>query len=163
MKNSNVNIVTKMLGTFAVTLLLLTLSGCVIYVKGPMEPSSGKKDSHSTRRSELRPYHAEVQFTGTYADAKTTSARPVPIDVRGPRFPAEAKRLAAGASLSATVHFIVKADGTVDQVQVQDADDTSLVEPAIEALKMWKFKPGEVNGAPVDCAGIIVMRFKEND
>lgn len=47
---------------------------------------------------------------------------------------------------------IVDTKGRIDRLAVKSSADPLLEEPALEALKRWRFRPAQLNGVPVSVA-----------
>ena len=58
------------------------------------------------------------------------------------------------------VEAIINKDGSVEQVKVIKGLPMGMSESAIEAVKQWKFKPGTMNGEPVDVIFNLTVNFK---
>ena len=58
-------------------------------------------------------------------------------------------------------HYIAKG-GSVRDVQVLKGLPFGLDQAAVEAVKKWKFKPGTLNGQPVDVIFNLTVNFKLN-
>lgn len=55
----------------------------------------------------------------------------------------------------------VKKDGTIGQIEVENSSGYDILDQeAIKAVKRWRYRPAEKNGAPVDCIKRIPIRFK---
>lgn len=57
-----------------------------------------------------------------------------------------------------TLSLVVKADGTVRDVQIVQSAGYGMDERAAECIRKWRFKPGAKDGSPVDVA----FRFAYN-
>lgn len=79
-------------------------------------------------------------------DVSEVDRRPRPVSARPPNYPRELQR--AGISGAVSLIFIVRRDGSVRNIQVEHADHRALERPAIEAVRAWRFLPGEHNGEP---------------
>ncbi|MEX2380744.1 MAG: TonB family protein [Opitutales bacterium] len=79
-------------------------------------------------------------------DLSDVDQPPRPISARQPRFPRELQR--AGISGSVALVFIVDRDGSVKDIQVDHSDHRALESPAIDAVRTWRFLPGEHHGEP---------------
>jgi periplasmic protein TonB len=58
------------------------------------------------------------------------------------------------------VEAIINKDGSVEQVKVIKGLPMGMSESAVEAVKQWKFKPGTLNGQPVDVIFNLTVNFK---
>jgi periplasmic protein TonB len=57
------------------------------------------------------------------------------------------------------VEAIIDKEGNVDKVHVIKGLGMGLSEAAAEAVKHWKFKPGTLNGEPVDVIFNLTVNF----
>jgi protein TonB len=53
-------------------------------------------------------------------------------------------------------------DGTVTKVEVLRKDHERYVEPSVNAVKQWRFKPATREGEAMEMGMVIVMRFESN-
>jgi periplasmic protein TonB len=60
------------------------------------------------------------------------------------------------------VEAIIDKHGNVDSVKVVKGLPMGLSEAAVRAVRQWKFKPGTLNGAPVDTIFNLTVNFKLN-
>ena len=67
-----------------------------------------------------------------------------------------ARRLRAQGEV--TLSLVVKADGSVRDVQIVQSAGYGMDERAVECIRKWRFKPGAKDGSPVDVA----FRFAYN-
>jgi protein TonB len=58
------------------------------------------------------------------------------------------------------VEAIINKSGEVEQVKVLKGLPMGMSESAVEAVKQWKFKPGTLNGEPVDVIFNLTVTFK---
>jgi TonB family protein len=65
------------------------------------------------------------------------------------------RRIQGGVSLS----VVVRTDGTVSDVTVVKSLDPELDQQAIAAAKQWTFKPGTIDGKPVNVAVTLELTF----
>lgn len=82
---------------------------------------------------------------------------PEPIVKVDPRYPAEAIR--ENIEGEVVLYAIIRANGTVDSIQVVRHLDPLLDPEAVAALGQWKFVPAKRNGKPVDVEAIIHIPF----
>ena len=76
-----------------------------------------------------------------------SSASPVALYRIGPFYPYELRRLNINGA--ATVEFTIDPDGRVREAQVVETTHPLLVEPALAAVKQWRFVPGWKDGKAV--------------
>jgi protein TonB len=60
------------------------------------------------------------------------------------------------------IEAVIDKEGNVDQVKVLRGLPMGLSEEAERAVKQWRFKPGQLNGAPVDVIFNLVVNFTLN-
>lgn len=73
-----------------------------------------------------------------------------------PEYPAEARD--AGVEGDVVLHVIVGRDGAVAEVEVLSGHPL-LTDAALEAVRRWKFRPYELDGAPAEMDTRIAVRF----
>lgn len=92
------------------------------------------------------------QFTGSTPPPSTNLGRvsttPVPLTQVRPLYPFELRR--AGVSGQVIIDFIVNTEGRVVNAYVLRATDSRFGESALAAVQQWTFRPGTVNGVPVN-------------
>ena len=82
---------------------------------------------------------------------------PVQISSSIPEYPSELHN--AGISGKAAILFTVKADGSVVDAVVVEADDVRFGEAARAAVLHWRFHPALIGGHPVDCRLLVPVAF----
>jgi len=82
--------------------------------------------------------------------------KPRPIYQPSPAYPPNARRHAPG---TVYVIFIVNRNGRVEQAKVQKSSHPVFEKPALDAIKRWKFEPGQRNGKPVRFRMRLPMTF----
>lgn len=85
---------------------------------------------------------------------------PRPISQRAPTYPPELRR--AGISGTVVLMFVVRSDGTTSNITVERSDNPAFEEPAIRAVRKWRFEPGEKDGKAVNTRVRIPIPFKFN-
>jgi TonB family protein len=83
------------------------------------------------------------------------SKKPIPIYQVGPEWPFG--NLDVRHSVS--VQFIVRSDGSVDDLQVISSSSDLATEATLKAIEKWRFSPGEIDGTPVDCFANVRIPF----
>ncbi|HWP84234.1 MAG TPA: energy transducer TonB, partial [Terriglobia bacterium] len=58
------------------------------------------------------------------------------------------------------LNLVVQKDGTVRDIRVVTSLGMGLDEKAIEAVRQWRFRPGEKNGVPVDVSAVVEVIFR---
>lgn len=90
--------------------------------------------------------------------AAAASASPVPIQMPPPRYPAQAARRGVGGTVR--VRAEVGADGVPTSVAVVEGSGTrELDRAALEAVRRWRFAPGQVDGRPVPGSVVVPIEF----
>jgi TonB family protein len=82
---------------------------------------------------------------------------PVPYVKVDPKYPAEAIRQNIEGEV--VLYAIIRANGSVDSIQVVRHLDPLLDREAVAALAQWKFRPATRNGKPVDVEAIVHIPF----
>jgi periplasmic protein TonB len=86
-----------------------------------------------------------------------TTESPVPVRTVQPVYPYEMRR--DGVSGIVNVNCLIDEKGNVQDPKVEKATNTQFVQPALDALKQWKFKPAKRDGAVVSIRVNIPIRF----
>lgn len=86
---------------------------------------------------------------------------PRPIFRVAPVFPYEMKQ--AGISGTVRLLFVCTAEGKVKRVRVQSSSHREFEEPAMQAVRGWRFEPGVKDGQPVNVRMLIPFNFNVND
>ena len=73
--------------------------------------------------------------------------KPQPKRQGSPRYPASARR--RGLEGFALAEFIIDENGNVTSVEIKQSSDPVFDQPTIEAIRDWKFTPGEKDGRAV--------------
>lgn len=74
-----------------------------------------------------------------------------------PVYPAEAAKQKIAGHVQ--VDFAVDAEGRVSDVAVHDSSHGMFEEPALAAVRQWKFAPALENGTPVACGMTVLVEF----
>lgn len=85
---------------------------------------------------------------------------PVAISQVPPAYPMMAR--SARVEGDVVLEAVIRRDGTVGDIKVVRGLRMGCTEAAIEALKRWRFRPGERNGVPVDVYYTLTVGFKLN-
>ncbi len=75
--------------------------------------------------------------------------QPRPISQVTPVYPVELQRARVGGTV--VLKFVVASDGTTSRISVESSDHPGFEQPAVTAVRRWRFQPGERDGKPVSC------------
>lgn len=87
--------------------------------------------------------------------------RPMPLKTPPPAYPADMKRASITGMVAVAV--VIDEGGTVTECSVAKASRTEFEQPAIDAVKHWKFKPALKGGSPVKARMVIPIKFSLDD
>ncbi|HTU36169.1 MAG TPA: TonB family protein [Candidatus Acidoferrum sp.] len=82
---------------------------------------------------------------------------PVPVTKVDPKYPVEAIR--ENIEGEVVLYAIIRANGSVDSIQVVRHLDPLVDREAVAALAQWKFRPATRDGKPVDVEAIVHIPF----
>ena len=85
---------------------------------------------------------------------------PVPIRTVAPDVPSSFSR--SGSVGLVTVKFLVDEKGNVQEPTIVKSSHAELVQPALEAIKKWRFKPAKKDGVAVAVHVTIPIKFDSN-
>jgi TonB family protein len=89
---------------------------------------------------------------------KGTVSGPVPTRKIDPKYPpATMKENIEG---EVVLYAIIRADGSVDSIQLVRKLDPRLDANAMQALAQWKFRPATRDGSPIDIEAVVHIPFK---
>src|SRR2546425_1072447 len=91
------------------------------------------------------------------ARAQTKAEPPVPVRTVAPDYPTELRR--DGVSGLVMVKCTINEQGDVVEPQVEKSSNGAFDEPALKALRKWKFKPAKQDGTPVAIKVSIPIKF----
>jgi TonB family protein len=86
--------------------------------------------------------------TQVWHEAWEVDVRPVPTERVPPEYPYSLR--AAGITGNVLVRFLVNSKGHTERVHVTSSSGPQFDEAAVTAVKKWLFKPGILDGQPVD-------------
>jgi protein TonB len=93
--------------------------------------------------------------TPAFAQSKTEP--PVPVRTVAPEYPTQLKR--DGVSGIVMVKCTIDEKGNVTDTHVEKSSNEAFDAPAEAALKKWRFKPAQQDGAPVAVKVSIPVKF----
>ncbi len=94
----------------------------------------------------------------TTFDVADLEKRPEAVSQVPPTYPAELRK--AKIEGSVTLVFVLNEEGRVEEARVENSSRAEFEKPALDALKRWRFKPGEKDGVAVKAYMRLPMRFR---
>jgi TonB family protein len=98
---------------------------------------------------------------GAVPSVSSELAMPVPVRKVDPKYPPDL--IEQNVQGEVVLYGIIRADGSVDSIQVARTLDPQLDANAKSAFAQWKFQPGSKSGTPVDLEVIAHIPFKIRD
>jgi protein TonB len=86
---------------------------------------------------------------------------PVPVRMVPPKYPTEMRR--EGTSGVVTVSCLIDEKGNVQEPKVEKATNDAFSQPAVDAVRKWKFKPAKRDGSAVSIRVSIPIQFSVSD
>ena len=86
---------------------------------------------------------------------------PVPVRMVPPAYPAELRRL--GTSGVVTISCLIDEKGNVQEPKVEKTSNDKFSQPALDAVRKWKFKPAKKSGTAVSLRVSIPIQFSISD
>ena len=96
-------------------------------------------------------------FVALAAPVRAELDPPVPVRTVTPDFPMDMRR--ANVSGVVTINCLVDPRGEVQDLKVVKSTNVAFIQPALEALKKWKFKPEQRDGSSVPIRVTIPIKF----
>lgn len=95
------------------------------------------------------------------AGAAEFDVRPMPVKTPPPTYPTDMRK--DGVTGVVALKVLIDAEGNVAEVSVSKSSNSAFEEPAIAAVKRWKFKPGQKEGKAVPAQLMIPLQFRLED
>lgn len=86
---------------------------------------------------------------------------PVPVKTPPPEYPDSMKRQSISGVVAVSV--VIDETGAVTSATVAKSSNQEFEGPALAAVKKWKFKPAQKDGAPVKIKATVPIRFNVED
>src|SRR4030095_8052451 len=83
------------------------------------------------------------------------------ISQRNPQYPAASR--AAGIQGTVQINATIDRNGSVVNPTVVSRGDPDLDKAALEAVKEWRYRPGFLNGQPIEMMTVITVSFSFSD
>ena len=84
--------------------------------------------------------------------------RPEPVSQVAPTYPPELRK--AKIEGVVTLVFLLSEEGRVEDARVENSSRPEFEKPALEAIRKWRFRPGEKDGQAVRTYIRVPMRFR---
>jgi protein TonB len=91
-------------------------------------------------------------------DVSELEKRPEALSQVAPAYPPELRK--AKIEGTVTLVFVLSEDGRVEEPRVENSSRPEFEKPALEAIRKWRFRPGEKDGQPVRTYIRVPMRFR---
>jgi protein TonB len=91
-------------------------------------------------------------------DVADLEKRPEAVSQVAPTYPAELRK--AKVEGSVTLIFVLDETGRVEDPRVENSSRAEFEKPALEAIRKWRFRPGEKDGQAVRTYIRVPMRFR---
>jgi TonB family protein len=120
------------------TIFSMMLGGCATMAGKPKNQVISSVDYNNAM---------EAQGLSHYCGSGNCDTAPVLLYGVAPKYPA-AERMAHHPGFVSLI-FFVEASGQVSDLRVESATSTTFADAAVDAVRLWKFKPATQNGVPV--------------
>ena len=91
-------------------------------------------------------------------DVADLEKRPEPVSQVAPTYPAELRK--AKVEGVVTLIFVLDETGRVEDPRVENSSRAEFEKPALDAIRKWRFSPGQKDGQPVRTYIRVPMRFR---
>ncbi len=114
-----------------------------------------RRDGKPVAAEVRMPFVVVTRGVGLPAGVKITQPKPISQDE--PIYPQE--MLDSGMKGEVVVDYVVDIEGRVRQAVIVRSLNPSFDDPALEAVRRWRFEPGRVGDRPVSMPSRIAMKF----
>ena len=80
-------------------------------------------------------------------DVSELEKKPEPVSQVAPAYPPELRKAKIGGVVN--VLFVIDVDGHVEEARVENSSRPEFEKPSLDAVRKWRFRPGEKEGKPV--------------
>ncbi|MBK9990180.1 MAG: energy transducer TonB [Verrucomicrobia bacterium] len=87
--------------------------------------------------------------------------RPTPVKTPPPEYPTQMKR--DGVSGVVAIKVEIDESGAVTACSVTKSSNAAFEQPALNAVKNWRFTPAQKSGAPVKVSVVIPIKFAADE
>ena len=107
---------------------------------------------------EIRSLTSAQEIPDETFDVSELEKRPEAVSQVAPAYPPELRK--AKIEGTVTLVFVLSEDGRVEEPRVENSSRSEFEKPALEAIRKWRFHPGEKDGQPVRSYIRVPMRFR---
>ncbi len=136
------NVLTKSLGTKALSVVLLGLIGIPVLCAAAQQDQPARDDENA----------GPVYRVGSGVTAPTLVEKKEPVYTERAR--------AAGIEGTVVLEIIVELNGAVNDIRVLRSLASDLDAKAVECVHQWRFQPGQKDGKPVRVGATIEVTFQ---
>lgn len=98
-----------------------------------------------------------VTASAATTDGTAFDVRPTPVKTPPPEYPDAMRR--GGVSGVVALKVEIDETGAVSNCSVSKSSNAEFEQPALKAVKNWKFTPAKKDGAPVKVSLVIPIKF----
>jgi protein TonB len=102
-----------------------------------------------------------VTLRANTAEGTEFDVRPTPVKTPPPEYPSKLKQ--GGVSGVVALKVEIDENGAVTACSVSKSSNPEFEQPAMDAVKNWKFKPAQKGGNPVKVRLLIPIQFRIDD
>lgn len=107
---------------------------------------------------EIRALTSAQEIQDETFDVTELEKRPEAVSQVAPAYPPELRK--AKIEGTVTLVFVLSQEGRVEEPRVENSSRPEFEKPALEAIRKWRFRPGEKDGQPVRTYIRVPMRFR---
>lgn len=107
---------------------------------------------------EIRSLTAATEIQDETFDVSELEKPPEAVSQVSPAYPPELRK--AKIEGTVTLVFVLSEEGRVEEPRVENSSRPEFEKPALEAIRKWRFRPGEKDGQPVRTYIRVPMRFR---
>lgn len=90
-------------------------------------------------------------------DGAEFDSRPVPVKTPPPQYPTQLRR--EGVTGLVAIRVVIDESGNVTECTVTKSSHPEFEQPALAAIRNWKFRPASKGGTPVKSHFIVPIKF----
>jgi len=107
---------------------------------------------------EIRALTSAQEIQDETFDVTELEKRPEAVSQVAPAYPPELRK--AKIEGTVTLVFVLSEEGRVEEPRIENSSRPEFEKPALEAIRKWRFRPGEKDGQAVRTYIRVPMRFR---